>query len=308
MILPRGILKRYLEINKGPDVIPKNCQTKDKRRYFVNDPSLRLYEFFRDIKVTGLSVMAAARKHRFTEQTFRVNIGTFLQQGVVALLKIEGMMSIPSEIEHAVITLKRHNRRMSHLGILRFLHKVQMDYGLTVGTISNILASHGLTITKWKHFDFTEFQQLLRSVVRMRTEGLPFKRNGKAFMDPADIHQERLEMLRKAALAGSGSVASICRQYGVSRVSFYNLHRRFLNYGVLGVFNKAGGMTENIKVTPSIEIDIVFRRLRRPDVGVQKITTSVRNIKKSTVHRVLQLWGLSNYKGPSISFDRLCIN
>ena len=75
MVLPRGILKRYLEINKGPDNIPEDCQTKDKRRYFINDPSLKLYEYFRDIKVTGLSVMSAARKHRFTEQTFRDNIG-----------------------------------------------------------------------------------------------------------------------------------------------------------------------------------------------------------------------------------------
>ena len=180
-----------------------------------------------------------------------------------------------------------------------------MDYGFTVSTISNILASHGLTKVEWKRFNFTEFQQLLRSVVSMKNEGLTFKRSGSVFLDPTDIYQKRLEMLRKAAYAKAGSVASICQQYDISRMNFYNLYRRFLNYGLLGIFDKAGGMIGNIKVTPSAEVDIIFKKLQQPNLGVQKIAASLENVQKTTVHRVLQLWGFSNYKEPSILQDDL---
>jgi len=228
-----------------------------------------------------------------------------LQDGLLALVKIEEIIFIPPQVEHAVITLKKHYPKITHLGILRFLQKTEMDYGFTVGTISNILASHGLTKVEWKHFNFIEFQQLLRSVVRMKNKGLPFKRDGHVFLDSADIYQRRLEMLRKAACAKAGSVTSICEHHSISRMGFYNLYRKFVNYGILGVFDKAGGMIENIKITPSVEVDIVFKKLQQPSLGVQKITASLKKVKKTTVHRVLQLWGLSNYKGPSILIDDL---
>jgi hypothetical protein len=220
-------------------------------------------------------------------------------------MKIEGIISIPIEAEHAVITLKKHYPKITHLGILRFLQKIKMDHDFTVATISKILASHGLTKTELKHFNFTEFQQLLRSVNSMKNKGLPFVRKGNVFLDSADIFQNRLEMLRQAAHARAGSVASICQQHRISRMSFYNLYRKFLNYGLLGVFDKAGGMTENIKLTPSLEVDVVFKKLQHPTLGVQKIAASLNQVKKTTVHRVLQLWGLSNYTGPSILRDDL---
>jgi hypothetical protein len=247
MILTRRALRRYLEINKGPDVLPENFTPQSKQRYFLCDPPLRLYELLRDVQVNGLSIIAAVRKHHFSERTYREKIGPFLQGGLLSLIKFEEIISIPPQVEHTVITLKRHYPKINHLGILRFLQKTEMDYGFTVGTISNILASHGLTKTEWKHFNFIEFQQLLRSVVRMKNKGLPFKRDGHVFLDSADIYQRRLEMLRKAACAKAGSVTSICEHHSISRMGFYNLYRKFVNYGLLGVFDKAGGMIENLR-------------------------------------------------------------
>jgi hypothetical protein len=305
MILARRALRRYLEINKGPDALPEDFTPQSKQRYFLNDPPVRLYEFLRDVQLNGLSIIAAARRHHFSERTYREKMGPFLQGGLLSLIKFDEIISIPPQVEHTVITLKRHYPKITHLGILRFLQRTEMDDRFTVGTISNILASHGLTKTEWEHFNFIEFQQLLRSMVRMKNKGLPFKRDGHVFLDPADIYQRRLEMLRKAACTKAGSVTSICEHYSISRMGFYNLYGKFVNYGLLGVFDKAGGMIENIKMTPSAEVDIVFKKLQQPSLGVQKITASLKNVKKTTVHRVLQLWGLSNYKGPSILLDDL---
>ena len=88
MILTRRTLKRYLEIHKGPDLLPEGFVTQSKQRYFLDDPAIKLYEFLRDVQVKGFSIIAAARKHRFSERTYRENIGPFLQHGILSLVKI----------------------------------------------------------------------------------------------------------------------------------------------------------------------------------------------------------------------------
>jgi DNA-binding response OmpR family regulator len=65
----------------------------------------------------------------------------------------------------------------------------------------------------------------------------PFSR----FINPADIVQMRLEMMREAATTMNPHIGNISKKYGMSRQLFYTLYERFARQGVLGLLNRAKG-------------------------------------------------------------------
>lgn len=68
-------------------------------------------------------------------------------------------------------------------------------------------------------------------------ERYPFSR----FINPADIVQTRLEMLREAATAPNPHIGNISKKYGMSRQLFYTFYDRFSRQGALGLLNRAKG-------------------------------------------------------------------
>lgn len=68
-------------------------------------------------------------------------------------------------------------------------------------------------------------------------ERYPFSR----FINPSDVVQMRLEMMREAATAVSPHIGNICKKYGMSRQLFYTLYDRFAKQGALGLLNRAKG-------------------------------------------------------------------
>jgi len=68
-------------------------------------------------------------------------------------------------------------------------------------------------------------------------ERYPFSR----FINPSDVVQTRLEMMREAATTPNPHIGNIAKKYGVSRQLFYTLYDRFSRQGALGLLNRAKG-------------------------------------------------------------------
>jgi hypothetical protein len=68
-------------------------------------------------------------------------------------------------------------------------------------------------------------------------ERYPFSR----LVNPNDLVQLRLEMLREAATSRSPHIGKICRKYGVSRQLFYTVYDRFSKHGALGLLSRPRG-------------------------------------------------------------------
>ncbi len=92
------------------------------------------------------------------------------------------------------------------------------------------------------------------------------------FFDAEDRLQVRYEMLR-AYLVDGEAIGAICRRYGVSRQTFYNLQAKFLEEGTAGLLPKRPGPKGPRKLTAEV-LTFVNDRLRGAEpfstVGLQE--------------------------------------
>jgi transposase len=80
------------------------------------------------------------------------------------------------------------------------------------------------------------------------------------FFDAHDDLQVRYEMLR-AHLVDGDSIRAICRRFGVSRQTFYNLQEKFLKEGTAGLLPKRPGPKGPSKLTENV-LSFVKERLQ----------------------------------------------
>ncbi|MCP5010151.1 MAG: helix-turn-helix domain containing protein [Aestuariibacter sp.] len=76
------------------------------------------------------------------------------------------------------------------------------------------------------------------------------------FFDSSDLLQVRYELLR-SHLVDNQLVTRICRCYGISRQTFYNLQERFLSEGSAGLLAKKPGPKGPSKLTPAVRQFVV---------------------------------------------------
>ena len=92
------------------------------------------------------------------------------------------------------------------------------------------------------------------------------------FFDAEDRLQVRYEMLR-AYLVDGEAIRAICRRFGVSRQTFYNLQAKFLEAGTAGLLPKRPGPKGPRKLTAEV-LTFVNERLRSEEpfstVGLQE--------------------------------------
>ncbi len=67
------------------------------------------------------------------------------------------------------------------------------------------------------------------------------KKGMKAFIDPNDRIQRRLEMLRKAATDKKPNITEICKENNLTREAFYQIYRRFNKEGILSLIGRKKG-------------------------------------------------------------------
>jgi len=68
-----------------------------------------------------------------------------------------------------------------------------------------------------------------------------------AFINPHDVVQARLEMMREAATTANPHIGKICRKYGMSRQLFYTLYNRFSKQGAVGLLNRVKGRAKKAR-------------------------------------------------------------
>ena len=79
----------------------------------------------------------------------------------------------------------------------------------------------------------------------------PLFREHPEFFDAHDALQVRYEMLRSHQVDRM-SVVQVCRRYGVSRQTFYNLQERFMSEGTAGLLPKKPGPKGPSKLTGEV--------------------------------------------------------
>ena len=111
------------------------------------------------------------------------------------------------------------------------------------------------------------------------------------FFDRHDLLQIRYELLR-AHLVDRESIGSICKRYGVSRQTFYNLSEKLKRYGTAGLLPRKPGPKGSSKVTEEVVEFVKDEFEREPGVSGATVASSIEGkfaipIHKRTIEKLL---------------------
>jgi transposase len=120
----------------------------------------------------------------------------------------------------------------------------------------------------------------------------PLFRATPEFFDARDLLQVRYELLRGHRVDGE-TVVRVCREFGVSRQTFYNLLEKFEAEGISGLLPRRPGPKGPTKITPQV-VELARRELSL-DPGISGAALAARveaelglEVHRRTVERLLR--------------------
>ena len=112
----------------------------------------------------------------------------------------------------------------------------------------------------------------------------PLFRENPEFFDAHDTLQVRYEMLRSHQVARD-SVVDICKRYGVSRQTFYQLQKRFVSAGTAGLLSKKPGPKGPSKLTGDVLRFVTVRVERDVEVETSELLQQIEDEFGVSLHR-----------------------
>lgn len=128
------------------------------------------------------------------------------------------------------------------------------------------------------------------------------------FFDPCDLVQVKYEMLR-AHSVDDDAVAEVCRQFGLSRESFYQIERAFRELGFGSLLPRKRGRKGPIKLKGEVLEFALAQKKENPDIDPGGLATLIRERYGIAIHRTTVLRGMkkklhSPRKEPATSLRR----
>ena len=103
------------------------------------------------------------------------------------------------------------------------------------------------------------------------------------FFDPCDLLQVKYEMLRRVCTEKS-SITPVAATFGVSRVTFYQVLKRFREEGMAGLFPKLRGPKAAHKLTEEVMAFVEAELSADPSIRPQALAELVREKLDISVH------------------------
>ena len=118
------------------------------------------------------------------------------------------------------------------------------------------------------------------------------------FFDPLDKVQVKYEMLRACGVEGR-PVATVAREFGFSRETYYATLAAFREYGVLGLADGKRGRPGPVKLTAEATAWVIEQRRHHPHVSGRQIAERLAEelgieVHRRTIERLLTPGGKKN--------------
>ncbi len=296
MIISDGLI-RYLRRIHGKD--------PGHEVYRLDDPVVNRYEILREYARSNFSssrLNELAEQYDISAKTIKNYLEIKRKGGVLSLFPepvITEYNLVTADLEKKIVILYRAGETTNKivLGTLRTIEPDLKIKGLTGRHINRVLRSHGLLpVEGLENIDFRALQALLSSFNKLS------KKRGRRtdkFDDPKDQAQARLEMFRVVYHPRIGSdkksAEAAAKEYGISKAQFFNIKKRFVNYGVLGLLSMTRGRVTKHKLTPEIEIRIVKRKMDEPGLGQKECCAWVDEelgvkVSRITIDNLFSFW------------------
>ena len=111
------------------------------------------------------------------------------------------------------------------------------------------------------------------------------------FFDPYDFAQVKYEMLRAHSVDGD-PVAEVCRQFGLSRESFYQIQQAFRELGFASLLPRKRGRKGPVKLKGEVLEFALAQQKEHPDIDPGRLAALIRERYDIAIHRTTVLRGL----------------
>jgi transposase len=132
---------------------------------------------------------------------------------------------------------------------------------------------------------------LASGTLNPRPEGVRSPLFQMEFFDPYDFAQVKYEMLR-AHSVDEDPVAEVCRQFGLSRESFYQIQQAFRELGFVSLLPRQRGRKGPVKLKGEILEFALAQQKEQPDIDPGRLAALIRERYDVAVHRTTVLRGL----------------
>src|SRR6266446_4404991 len=117
------------------------------------------------------------------------------------------------------------------------------------------------------------------------------------FFDPYDFAQVKYEMLR-AHSVDEDAVAEVCRQFGLSRESFYQIQRAFLELGFGSFLPRKRGRKGPVKLKGEVLEFAFAKQKENPDLDPGRLAALIQERYSIPIHRTTVLRGMKKKRRP----------
>jgi transposase len=111
------------------------------------------------------------------------------------------------------------------------------------------------------------------------------------FFDPCDLAQVKYEMLR-AHSVDEDPVAEVCRQFGLSRESFYRIQQAFRELGFGSFLPRKRGRKGPVKLKGEVLEFALAKQKENPDLDPGRLAALIQERYSLSIHRTTVLRGL----------------
>jgi transposase len=111
------------------------------------------------------------------------------------------------------------------------------------------------------------------------------------FFDPYDFAQVKYEMLR-AHSVDEDPVAEVCRQFGLSRESFYQIQQAFRELGFASFLPRKRGRQGPVKLKGEVLEFALAQQKEHPEIDPGRLAALIRERYGTAIHRTTVLRGL----------------
>jgi transposase len=118
------------------------------------------------------------------------------------------------------------------------------------------------------------------------------------FFDPYDFAQVKYEMLR-AHSVDEDPVAEVCRQFGLSRESFYQIQQAFGELGFASFLPRKRGRQGPVKLKGEVLEFALAQQKQHPEIEPGRLALLIRERYGMDIHRTTVLRGLKKKRRPT---------
>jgi hypothetical protein len=237
--------------------------------------------------------------------TFKELESSFMQQGVIGLLSLQGVVEVDPLLERLVI-LVNEARPHTNSGHIQTLANALQIPDVNIEVIRRIQRSHGYG-QRQNETDrnfYSGLQKIFESISYHQSHKGKLlhaadERSNNFLNYDRDYMQHKVELFRTLnGCSQSRQVRNILQQFGIHSSRFYALKERYLQYGIWGLIDLIHSpRRKGEKISADLELKIIEQRLLNPTLSTRKMIVALKlNCSQTNIQKIYSRWGLVKIK------------